>query len=88
MKNRIWTMVATGALGIALLGSPVFAQGRGGSPGRGQRNGTGQRIQQRLRDGSGIGRQGRYGQQGQNRGNGLRLRDGSGPNPNCPLKSK
>lgn len=81
-------MAAAGALGIALIGGPAFAQGRGGGYGNGQRNGTGQRIQQRLRDGSGLGRQGRNGWQGQNRGNGLRLRDGSGPNPNCPLKNK
>jgi hypothetical protein len=86
MKNRMWTMVAAGVLGAALIGGPAMAQGRGGGYGNRQCNGTGQRIQQRLRDGSGMGRQARGGWQGQNRGNGLRLRDGSGPNPDCPLK--
>lgn len=101
MKNGIWTMVAVSALGVALIGGPAMAQGRGRGAGNGQCNGTGQRIQKQLRDGSGLGRQGmgrgnglrdgsglgRRGQ-GQARGNGLGLRDGSGPNPNCPLKQK
>lgn len=44
-----------------------------------RRNGSGRRA---VRGGRGYGRYG-YGP-----GNGLRLRDGSGPNPNCPLKQK
>lgn len=85
MKTRIRTLAMVGALGVALLGGPALAQGRGRGPRSGTCNGTGQRIHQRLRDGSGGGNQYR---QGQGRGNGLRLRDGSGPNPNCPLEQK
>jgi hypothetical protein len=84
MRNRIWAIVAAGVLGVTLIGGPALAQGRG--RGGGQCDGTGRRIHQRLRDGSGVCRQGRG--QCQGRGNGLRLRDGSGPNPNCPLKTK
>jgi hypothetical protein len=85
MKKTVWTLMAAGVLGATMIGSPAVAQGRGRGSGSGNCDGTGQRIHQRLRDGSGAGRRA---QQGGVRGNGLRLRDGSGPNPYCPLKQK
>ena len=84
MKIKWTTIVVAGVLSLMVLAVPGFTQGRGRGPGNGTCNGTQQRIHRQLRDGSGGGMQRRgYGQ-----GNGLRLRDGSGPNPNCPLKQK
>lgn len=85
MKTRWMTLGLAAALSGAILAGPAMAQGRGRGPGNGTCNGTQQRIHRQLRDGSGHGRQMRN---GQGYDNGLRLRDGSGPNPNCPLKQK
>ncbi len=94
MRNVMIIPAVAGVLALLLSSGPVAAQGRGrGGNGGGQCNGTGQR----LRDGSGAGKQvrGQGKGQGQRRGGGTGicpygnpggLRNGTGPNPNCPLK--